>query len=94
MRTIEEHSSSSQGVSYNNMLSASAGGRKSGLVNSVSQAQYDLKQKHKVQTVVSQNSQAFVKRSNPTGSSALSSSASASNFRSPNQLAGKKGKYM
>jgi hypothetical protein len=53
MRTIEEHSSSSQGPSYNNMLSASVGGRKSGLVSSVSQAQYDLKQKHKIQTVVS-----------------------------------------
>lgn len=56
MKTIEEYSQM-QPHQYNTMLSTSIGQRKSGtgITSSISQAQFDLKAKQKVSTVVSGN---------------------------------------
>ena len=89
MRTIEE--TGSLQPSYNTMLSASLGHRKSGagLTMSVSQAQFELQKKaqSKVQTVVSGTTQSqTIKRA--TGSGAMAHSLSVQQFKSPQQSVG------
>lgn len=83
MRTIEETGT----PSYNTMLSASLGHRKSGTGLTMSAAQLELQKKAKVQTVVGTTAQSqSIKRASGIGT--MTHSVSMTQFKSPQQSIG------